>query len=154
FVRGQDSRAGWVSYNIPANAQGGTVYRAGARLIESRISPSPSSPATRTSANIESLTLAAVSSQTQVSVPPTVARVGQPVDLTATVSAAAGSNTPAGTMTFAADGQSETVPVINGVANTTMTFETTGPKPVTVTFTPTNTTQWQASSGTGTVQVE
>lgn len=154
FVRGQDSRAGWVSFNIPANAQGGTVYRAGARLIESRIFPSPSGPATRTSANIESFTLGAVNSQTQVSVPPTIARVGQPVDLTATVSAAAGSNTPAGTLTFAADGQTETVPVVNGVANTTMTFETTGPKPVTVTFTPTNTTQWQASSGTGTVQVE
>lgn len=154
FVRGQDSRAGWVSFNIPANAQGGTVYRAGARLIESRIFPSPSGPATRTSANIESFTLGAVSSQTQVSVPPTVARVGQPVDLTATVSAAAGSNTPAGTLTFAADGQTETVPVVNGVANTTMTFETTGSKPVTVTFTPTNTNQWRASSGTGTVQVE
>lgn len=154
FVRGQDSRAGWISFNIPANAQGGTVYRAGARLIESRIFPSPSGPATRTYANIESFTLGAVNSQTQVSVPPTIARVSQPVDLSATVSAAAGSNTPAGTMTFAADGQSETVPVINGVANTTMTFETTGPKPVTVTFTPTNTTQWLASSGTGTVQVE
>lgn len=154
FVRGQDSRTGWISFNIPANAQGGTVYRAAARLIESRIFPSPSGPATRTSANIESFTLGAVNSQTQVSVPPIIARVGQPVDLSATVSAAAGSNTPAGTMTFAADGQSETVPVNNGVAITTMTFETTGPKPVTVTFTPTNTTQWQASSGTATVQVE
>lgn len=153
-VRGQDSRTSWISFDIPATAQGGTTFRAGLRIIESRVFPSPSSPSTRTAANIESFTLGAVSSQTRVSVPPTVARVGQPVDLAATVSAAAGSNIPAGTMTFAADGQSETVPVVNGVATTTMTFETTGPKPVTVTFTPTNTTQWQSSLGTGTVQVE
>ncbi|MFD2392889.1 hypothetical protein ACFSSF_02375 [Dietzia aerolata] len=153
-VRGQDSRTGWISFDIPANAQGGTTYQAGLRLIDAEVAPSPSTPSTRTSANIAAFTLGAVSSQTQVTVPPTVARVGEPVDLTATVAAAAGSNTPAGTMTFTADGQTQTAPVVNGVANTTMTFDTTGPKPVTVTFTPTNTTQWQGSTGNGTVQVE
>ena len=154
FVRGQDTRSGWISFDIPANAQGGTTYRAGARLMESEITPSPSTPSTRTSGNIVSFTLGAVSSQTQVTVPPTVARVGEPVELSATVAAAAGANTPTGTMTFAADGQTQTAPVINGVANTTMTFDTTGDKPVTVTFNPANTAQWQASSGTGTIQVQ
>lgn len=154
FVQGQDSRSGWISFDIPADAQGGTTYRAGARLIEAPIGFSIPRPTTRAAANIESFTLGAVSSQTQVTVPPTVARVGEPVELSATVAAAVGSNTPTGTMTFAADGQSETAPVVNGVANTTMTFDTTGTKPVTVTFTPTNSTQWQGSSGTGTVQVE
>lgn len=147
-VRGQDSRSGWISFDIPADAQGGQTYTAGVRAIVGFTTSFTSA------AGVESFTLGAVSSQTQVTVPPTVARVGEPVELSATVAAAAGSNTPAGTMAFAADGQSETVPVVNGVANTTMTFDTTGNKPVTVTFTPTNTNQWQGSSGTGTVQVE
>ncbi|MGX1770138.1 Ig-like domain repeat protein [Dietzia sp. NPDC055343] len=154
FVRGQDSRSGWISFNIPHDARGGTSYRAGARLMESRIFPSPSAPATRSTAGIESFTLGAVNSHTRVSIPPAVARVGEPVDLSATVSAAAGSNTPAGTMTFAAVGQSQTAPVVNGVATTSMTFATAGNKPVTATFTPSNTTQWRASTATGTVRVE
>lgn len=153
-VRGQDTRSGWVSFNIPENAQGGTAYRAGARVLEARVFPSPSAPAFRTSSNIESFTLGAVNSQTQVTIPPAVARVGEPVDLSATVSAAAGSNTPSGTMTFAADGQNQTVPVANGVATTTMTFATTGTKPVTATFSPANTNQWRTSTASGTVRVE
>lgn len=153
-VRGQDTRSGWISFDIPDNARGGTAYRAGARVLEARVFPSPSAPAFRTSSNIESFTLGAVNSQTQVTIPPAVARVGEPVDLSATVSAAAGSNTPAGTMTFAADGQSQTAPVANGVATTTMTFATTGTKPVTATFTPANTTQWRTSTASGTVRVE
>lgn len=154
FVRGQDSRSGWISFNIPANAQGGTTYRAGARLIEAPIGLAIPRPTTRTSSNIESFTLGAVSSQTRVSIPPAAARVGEPVDLSATVSAGAGSNTPAGTMTFAADGQSQTAPVVNGVATTSMTFATAGNKPVTASFTPSSTTQWRASTATGTVRVE
>ena len=154
FVRGQDSRSGWISFDIPDDARGGTSYRAGARLMESRIFPSPSAPATRSTAGIESFTLGAVSSQTRVSIPPAVARVGEPVDLSATVSAGAGSNTPAGTMTFAANGQSQTAPVVNGVATTSMTFATAGNKPVTASFTPSSTTQWRASTATGTVRVE
>ncbi|GAA1741306.1 Ig-like domain (group 3) [Dietzia kunjamensis subsp. schimae] len=154
FVQGQDSRSGWISFNIPANAQGGTTYRAGARLIEAPIGLAIPRPTTRTSSNIESFTLGAVSSQTRISIPPAVARVGEPVDLSATVSAGAGSNTPAGTITFTADGQSQTAPVVNGVATTSMTFATTGSKPVMASFTPSNTTQWRASTATGTVRVE
>jgi hypothetical protein len=145
---GKDFRIG---VNIPADAQAGTNYPIGTRI---NVRGGTSAERTHEVPTVLNLVLDAVRSATQVSVAPTVARVGEPVTLSAQVSAVDGTNVPTGTVTFAVDGQSLTADVVNGVATTQATFTTTGTKPVTASFTPANAAQWQTSTGTGTVNVQ
>lgn len=141
----------WIEANIPADAQAGTPYPIGTRI---NVRGGTTAERTHEVPTVLNLVLPAVGSETEVTVDPTVARVGEPVTLSATVSAVAGTNVPAGTVTFTADGQTLSADVVNGVATTTATFTTTGQKPVTATFTPADGAVWRTSSGTGTVDVQ
>ncbi|MCT2031919.1 hypothetical protein HMPREF3086_03160 [Dietzia sp. HMSC21D01] len=149
-VWGGGSREAKFRFRIPADATGGTIYSAGVgmetKLLWNRDWHHVN--------NLVSFTVTPVQSATQVTVAPSVARVGEPVTLTANVSAVHGTNTPTGSVSFAVDGQTLTAPVVNGVASTTAIFEATGTKPVTATFTPASGTEWQTSVGTGTVNVQ
>nr|WP_165001077.1 Ig-like domain repeat protein [Dietzia sp. oral taxon 368] len=149
-VQKDSSRSGWLSFNIPANAQGGSVHQFGVRAhLETNGDWFP------TAHNVVRFTLPAVATTTQaISVTPSTGRVGENVTLSTRVSANHGTNTPTGTVRFNVDGQTLTANVVNGVATTTTSFSTTGSKSVTATYIPANSSQWNGSSRSGTVSIQ
>jgi hypothetical protein len=92
-----------------------------------------------------------VSTTTNLIASPNPAQVGATVTLTATESAADGTN-PAGSVEFEAGGTeigTASVPVnASGVATTTTTFSGAGTEALSAVFTPTNTTGYAGSTGT------
>ncbi|WP_295648112.1 Ig-like domain-containing protein [uncultured Dietzia sp.] len=144
-----ESRDIWLRLSIPNNAMGGQQFQFGAELDKNRTS--------RKWAGVNDIiryTLPAVATTTQaVTVSPGTGRVGEDVTLSTRVTANHGTNTPTGTVRFTVDGQTRTASVVNGVATTTTSFSTTGSKPVTATFVPSNTNQWSGSSRTDTVNI-
>ncbi|MGX1768591.1 Ig-like domain repeat protein [Dietzia sp. NPDC055343] len=150
-VQKDSSRSGWLSFTIPATAQGGSVHRFGVRAhLGTGGSWKP------TANNVVSFTMPAVATTTQaVTVSPSTGRVGEPVTLSTRVTANYGTNTPTGTVRFIVDGKTVSASVnSSGVATATTTFDTTGSKSVTATYTPTSTAQWRTSSRTGTVNIQ
>lgn len=142
------SRSGWLQFGIPADAKANVTYHFD---IKANLETGGN---WFTADDAVAFQIPAVQSATKVTVSPTVGRVNEAVTLRADVSAVYGSNVPAGSVTFAVDGQSIPANVVDGVATATARFATTGEKPVTATFTPANGAEWQASSGTGTVNIQ
>ncbi|MFS4490089.1 beta strand repeat-containing protein [Dietzia kunjamensis] len=150
-VRKGSSRSGWLSFNIPSNALGGSTHQFGVRAnLENDDVWFP------TVDNVVRFTLPAVATTTQaVTVSPSTGRVGEPVTLSTRVTANHGTNTPTGTVRFVVDGKTVSASVnSSGVATATTTFNTTGSKSVTATYTPTSTAQWVGSSRSGTVNIQ
>ncbi|MFL0580154.1 Ig-like domain repeat protein [Dietzia sp. 179-F 9C3 NHS] len=101
------------------------------------------------SSDEQTVTVELEGTTTEVTVAPTVARVGEPTTLTATVAPTAA----AGTVTFEVDGEEYPAVVVDGVATATHTFSTTGEHPVKATFTPTDTDRYATSTATATATV-
>ncbi|MGA4951168.1 Ig-like domain repeat protein [Streptomyces lydicamycinicus] len=101
-------------------------------------------------------TIAPAATTTTVSALPTPSVTGQPVDLTATVSAVApGAGTPTGTVTFDfGDGTPAlTAPLTDGTATLTHAWDSTSGSPYTVTIAYSGDADFSPSTGTGTQTV-
>src|SRR5699024_4191073 len=97
-----DSRSGWLSFNIPANAEGGSRHDFGIRAhLETGGSWFP------TAENVVGFTLGAVATTTTVTADPATVEEGDQTTLTASVSPSYGTNTvDAGDIEFLVDGVS------------------------------------------------
>ncbi|MCT2111411.1 Ig-like domain repeat protein, partial [Dietzia cinnamea] len=124
------------------------IYEAGAYLVTAAFAPT-NTDQYRPSSDEAGVTVEVEGTETEVTVAPTVARVGEPTTLTANVTPAEA----AGTVTFEVDGQEYTATVTDGVATATHTFTTTGEHPVTATFTPADPDRYGSSTGTATATV-
>ena len=101
-VRKDSSRSGWLSFNIPADAQGGSRHDFGVRAhLETGGDWFP------TAENVVGFTLGAVATNTSVTADPATAQEGTTTTLTADVSAVHGSNAVnSGDVEFEVDGVS------------------------------------------------
>lgn len=151
-IRGQESVSGQLEFGIPADAEVGSTYSAGVFIV---IGGTGGGAYVRDADHLDTFTVLPVPTQTEVTGPTTPVQAGRPVDLRATVSSNLTTvpGTPEGTVTFSADNQTRTVAVVDGVAATSMAFETEGAKPVLATFAPKARSKWVASSGAGEVSV-
>lgn len=105
------SRSGWLSFNIPADAQGGSVHSFGVKAnLETLSSWFP------TAENVIGFTLPAVGTETSVAAEPAVLQGGESTMLTADVAPVHGSNqVTAGEVEFLIDGDPiGRAPVENG----------------------------------------
>ena len=101
-VQKDSSRSGWLSFNIPANAEGGSRHDFGIRAhLETGGSWFP------TAENVVGFTLGAVATTTTVTAEPATVEEGGQTTLTASVSPSYGTNTvDAGDIEFLVDGVS------------------------------------------------